>query len=409
MRRILALVLLLLHLVMLCACGAPGTAPTAGQTPPADPKVTPDQTAGPDSTPEPDFTSTPEPDPTPTPEPEWDEHWVTLEKFFADAESYGSGPLDREVLMDRLTASGLQKADPDGPLQRQAVVYLMTLIFGLGPCTLPDELLPFADVVQVDPLCMDGVRHLYRLGCEPERMNWEDAAEGDLLFAPTENIHQNTVYAWLSFFYEATPADLSREEIMDYFRAVALHIEYSDSGQNQEVNLSRWNTPVYYRVIGSCTEEDLRLIELLTGRMNSVEGFPGIYPAAVGEVPDLLISFLSREEMDMRTSHLNESVDGYATYEWYNANWEIFHGEILYCDDLEQQHRPGVICEELIQIMGLCSDSDRYKDSLFYQYYSRVRWPGELDWKLFELVYHPALSSGLSADEVMAILAGLEF
>ena len=405
MRRGLVVFALLMCMTALASCHSSGSEVSDGPTPTPSAEVTPTPEPSPDQTPTPD----PSPDPTPTPTPVWDERWLTLDGLFDAAESYGSGELDRDGLMQQLADTGLQSADPEGPVQRQAALWLLALIFDLGPCSMPDELIPFSDLEQVDGQCMDAVRHLYRLGCEPDRMNWEDAPEGELLFAPTENLCRDTVFGWLSFFYEATPASLSREQIMEYFNAVALHVEYNDFGQHAEVNLCRWNRPVYYRVMGNPTQEDLRLIELLTERMNGVEGFPGIYPAPEEQIPDLNISFVSREDMDRITAHLGESVDGYATYEWYNANWEIFRGDIFYCGDLTEQHRPGVICEELIQIMGLCSDSTLHRDSLFYQYYSRVRWPSELDWTLFQLLYHPALSSGLTAEEVVAILETLEF
>lgn len=384
---------ILLCLALLCSCAAPAPVPTAEPTP----------------TPSPEPTPTPTPEPTPEPTPVWDERWVSLESFFFAAESHACVPLDRGSLMEQLEASGLQKADLDGAVQRQAALYLLDLIFDLGPCSLPDELLPLTDLDQVDPLCTNALRHLYRLGCEESQMIWEDAPEGTFLFAPTENLHTDTMYSWLSHICTATPSTLTREQIMEYFRAVALHVEYNEFGEHAQVPLCRWNSPIYYSVSGNYTDEDLRLISLLTDRMNSVEGFPGIYPAAEGEYAPLTLSFLSREELDDRTAQLNETVDGYATYEWYNANCEIFHGDILYWDGLDEVHRPGVICEELVQLMGLCSDSELYEDSLFYQYYSCARWPSELDWTLFELLYSPALSSGMSADEVMNTLATLDF
>ena len=74
---------------------------------------------------------------------------------------------------------------------------------------------------------------------------------------------------------------------------------------------------------------------------------------------------------------------------------------------MEGSLRAGVICEEIIQSLGLSNDSYTYPDSIFYQGYSEISWPSELDWTLVELLYHPALRLGMTADEVRQVLLPL--
>lgn len=195
-------------------------------------------------------------------------------------------------------------------------------------------------------------------------------------------------------------------DLADYFVDVALHTEYSDSGSMAEVLLSRWAAPIYYELSGPYTVHDYMVLDDLMTSLNQIESFPGIFAADVDHPANLTISFLSRTEMDNRTSQYGRC-DGFATYQWYNANQEIHHADILYCTDMDYSIRDGVICEELIQVLGLSNDSVKYPDSIFYQYDSTLTWPAPIDWALLELLYHPDLQLGMTEDQARLALNNL--
>ena len=121
----------------------------------------------------------------------------------------------------------------------------------------------------------------------------------------------------------------------------------------------------------------------------------------------MTLTFLSQEEMDERTAHNGTGFDGYVNYHWYTDTHVIFQADILYSADMSEHIRAGVICEEVIQSLGLSYDSYTYPDSLFYQGYSDISWPSELDWKLVELLHHPALRPGMTEEEVRQTLLPL--
>ena len=194
---------------------------------------------------------------------------------------------------------------------------------------------------------------------------------------------------------------------MDYFIQTALYTEYGENGTMTDQLLCRRVHPVYYRIIGSHTAEDLTVIEALAETLNRIEGFPGIYPATAEQDANMTLTFLTREEMDGRTAHVGTGFDGYVTYYWYTDTHEIHTANILYCTDMTGSLRSGVLCEEIIQSLGLSNDSYTYPDSLFYQGYSEISWPSELDWTLVELLHHPALRPGMTEDEVRQVLLPL--
>ena len=168
--------------------------------------------------------------------------------------------------------------------------------------------------------------------------------------------------------------------------------------------LCRRTNPIYYRLIGDYTTEDKTVLQKLSIELNQINGFPGIYETSDPTQANMDLTFLSRDDMDARTSHSGSGFDGYVTYYWYNDTHEIHYADILYCTDMEGSLRAGVLCEELIQSLGLSNDSYTYPDSLFYQGYSEISWPAPIDWLLVELLHHPDLQPGMDEQAVRQIL-----
>lgn len=207
--------------------------------------------------------------------------------------------------------------------------------------------------------------------------------------------------------WSETVTGLSFPDLVDYFVDVALHTEYNDNGLMAEVLLSRWAQPIYYELSGPYTNHDQLILSKLMDTINQVEGFPGIFPADSDHAANLSISFLSRQEMNDRLLEQYGWCDGFAHYQWYNANRELFQADVMYCTDMDSSIRDSVICEELIQVLGLSNDSEKYTDSIFYQYGSSVQWPTPYDWALLEMLYSPHLQLGMDQAQVRETLASV--
>lgn len=399
--RFLAAALLLF---LLCGCGVRGQGPDVSSTPAA----TPSQPVQPEPTPTPVPTltpaPTPPPTPAPTPVPESERDWISLEEFVAKLEVSGYQTIDRADVELWLTQVGVDPIDWYGPVQRKTAFYLMAQAKGLTDCRMPAELLPYPDAVGLDPLSLSAVSNFYRLEYSPAQL----AVNQQDFLMPDSNLLKTDAEA-LSILYSNRYAEtaLTTGELLDYFAQVVLNTEYGDSGNPESVLLSRWLSPIYYKMIGNYTEQDKAVIQALAEQLNKIEGFPGIFEAADSQPPNMTLSFLTRQEMPDRLPYGISNVDGYLTYYWYNDNHEIHHADILYCTDMEDAARPGVLCEELIQALGMSNDSFSYPYSLFYEYFSYIRWPSALDWTLIELLYHPDLRTGMTEEDVRQVLTPL--
>lgn len=207
--------------------------------------------------------------------------------------------------------------------------------------------------------------------------------------------------------WSETVTGLPFPDLVDYFVDVALHTEYNDNGATAKVLLSRWVQPIYYELSGPYTVHDQLVLNRLMDAMNQIEGFPGIYPADSEHTTNLTISFLSREEMNDRFLAQYGRCDGFAHYYWYNATRELYQADVTYCTDMDSSVRDSVICEELIQVLGLSNDSETYTDSIFYQYGSSVQWPAPYDWALLEMLYSPCLQLCMDETQVRQALGAI--
>lgn len=197
----------------------------------------------------------------------------------------------------------------------------------------------------------------------------------------------------------------SAEEIISYFNETVMSSEYYD-GDEPEC-LRKWQAPISYFLEGNITEEDLALIEKLTGALNEIVGFPGIHAAADERDANLIIRILPTDEY---TEYALERIgdantDGYATG-WYSGH-VYSQGEVGICDDIDRETKNSVILEEIIQCMGIFNDSYTYPDSLFYQGFNTPQWPTDMDWLMVQLLYRPEVEPGMTDEETTAVLRGL--
>ena len=186
------------------------------------------------------------------------------------------------------------------------------------------------------------------------------------------------------------------EQIAEYFDEVALNAEYGSSDHR----VHKWNSPIILCVKGAPTTQDRLVLQTILWKMNAVYGFPGIRETISEAEANLVITFADDNEYAQLTpSNIDDLTDGFATCWWQNS--VIYKADIGIRCSISQNERNSVIWEEMIQATGLQNDSYRYPDSLFYQGYNEVQEPTTLDWILFELLYHPDMSAGLSRPEAI--------
>lgn len=199
---------------------------------------------------------------------------------------------------------------------------------------------------------------------------------------------------------------VTADDAVRYFGEVCLDAEFVNGGDASR--LQRWASPVTYYIYGTPTDEDLQTLARLEAWLNTVEGFPGMEPAAVPGTERLKLYFCTQEEM---IGHLGENfwgMDGGVTF-WYDGDNAIYEATICYRTDISQQVRNSVILEEIYNGLGPIQDTQLRSDSLIWSGYSEPQWLTPVDELILKLLYHPDLSCGMDAAACEAVIRQLYY
>ena len=195
------------------------------------------------------------------------------------------------------------------------------------------------------------------------------------------------------------------EDVIIWFNEVVLDSEYSDGGDISLVQ--KWTVPITYSIEGEMTNKDQKVLESFADWLNTVEGFPGIYPAEKVYAANLHIYFGDAQMLFDRLGPNYQNADGGVRY-WYENN-EIYDGTICYLTGISQHLRNSVIQEEIYNGLGLVQDTNLREDSLIWQGYSEPQSLTEVDELLVKLLYHPDMQCGMNAQECEAVIRELYY
>lgn len=194
------------------------------------------------------------------------------------------------------------------------------------------------------------------------------------------------------------------EQVKEYFVDVVSGTEYS-TGDGNAALVQKWVEPIYYKINGDATKEDLQVLEKLFTELNAIYGFPGIYPVSEGNLVNLTLTFYARDEFQADFGEfLNyEEADGAVQYWYSNDMNDIYDGRIGYRTDISQQVRNSVLLEEIVNGLGI-QDTMLREDSITYQGYNEVQQLSEMDWLVIKLLYHPDIRCGMTTEECKQII-----
>lgn len=195
------------------------------------------------------------------------------------------------------------------------------------------------------------------------------------------------------------------EDVIRYFNEVCLDAEFVNSG-NASL-LQKWAEPIYYTVNGNPTDQDLAVLEDFVSWLNTIEGFPGIYPTQDRLAENLQIYFCTGKELLDRMGDQFIGTDGAVTF-WYLEN-KIYDCTICYRTDILQITRNSVILEEIYNGLGPVQDTDLRPDSIIYTGYSEPQSLTPVDELLLKLLYHPQLECGMDATACEAVIRQLYY
>lgn len=198
------------------------------------------------------------------------------------------------------------------------------------------------------------------------------------------------------------------EDVILYFNEVCLQAEYSISGDPSL--LQKWTAPITYYIHGEPTDQDLAVVNSLVQQLNAIEGFPGIRVVQNEYEAVLPIYFCTKQELSdrMGSSTGYEELDGAVTF-WYNGAQEITDAIICIRTDLPQSLRNSVILEEIYNGLGPIQDTVLRPDSIIYQNYSETQSLSSVDTLILQLLYHPQMQCGMTAEQCESVIRTLYY
>ncbi len=195
------------------------------------------------------------------------------------------------------------------------------------------------------------------------------------------------------------------EEILSYFSEVTFGSEYG----GYRGTVCKWTQEIRLWLTGSVTETETAVLDDLIARLNGIDGFPGIVYAESEEDANFILRFVMQGDLADYFGENAENASGMSCYSWQKATGEILSAEAgVACNISPHNAKFSVICEELLQSLGLASDTFTHPESVFYEGYNASPRPAEIDWALVTLLYNenitPGMAYGDAMDEAAALL-----
>lgn len=201
-----------------------------------------------------------------------------------------------------------------------------------------------------------------------------------------------------------TAAGYTAEAILSYFSEVTFGSEYG----GYRGTVCKWTDEVRLWLTGDFSEEETAVLDDLITRLNGIDGFPGILRVESEEDANFVLRFVMQGDLVDYFGGNAENASGMSSYTWKKATGEILSAHAgVACNISPAKAKSSVICEELLQSLGLASDAFSHPESVFYEGYNASPRPAEIDWALVTLLYHEAITPGMAYGDAMDAAAAL--
>lgn len=196
-----------------------------------------------------------------------------------------------------------------------------------------------------------------------------------------------------------TNTDNFSQEELEYFTEIALGAEFGD----EIPVIKKWTDDIHIKINGEPTARDLETLHDIVNDLNEL--INGIKVKIVESKENLTITFSPESdfaEIDPNYVPINY---GFFWALWHDDNFVIYDASILVSSaDITQRERSHLIREELTQSLGLMNDSNKYKNSIFYQKWTDVTEFSEMDRAVIKLLYLKKIKPGMSKEQVLNAL-----
>lgn len=198
------------------------------------------------------------------------------------------------------------------------------------------------------------------------------------------------------------PLTITQSDI-DYFAEVALGSEW---GNNPQL-IRKWNTNLRIRVTGTRTAEDDATIRQVMQEINELINGSGVQLVRDDRNPNVEIIYAPESQFRQLESNYVPGNLGFFWVRWNSSVLNYARVLITNTNRVTQRERNHLLREELTQVLGLMRDSNRYRNSIFYQGWTDVNEYAEIDRTLIRMLYHPQLRPGMTRSQAVAVLQTL--
>lgn len=198
--------------------------------------------------------------------------------------------------------------------------------------------------------------------------------------------------------FQSETNNFTQEEI-EYFTEIALGAEFGD----EIPVIKKWTNDIRIKIIGKPTEADMQTINSIISDLNYLIG--GIKIKLIDKKGNLTITFPPENQFKAIDQNYVPTNYGFFWALWHDDNFVIYNASILVSSaGITQQERSHLIREELTQSLGLMNDSNKFKDSMFYQEWTDVTDYSEMDRAVIKLLYLKKIKPGMSKEQVLGVL-----
>ncbi len=179
-------------------------------------------------------------------------------------------------------------------------------------------------------------------------------------------------------------------EELNYFYEVAFH---SEVRSNQAERLSKWGEDILLYMEGDTLEGDMEGVRNAINEINRLQ-----LPLKLKLTDDKTMANLHVFFGNQHQLGLEENVWGEGIFTEINGVINQAEVKILTVPSVTTRGngRNNIILEEITQILGIRGDSFAYPLSVFYEYTNYTAHLEEIDKRMLQLLYEPALPAGLT-------------
>ncbi|HEY9668533.1 MAG TPA: DUF2927 domain-containing protein, partial [Coleofasciculaceae cyanobacterium] len=197
----------------------------------------------------------------------------------------------------------------------------------------------------------------------------------------------------------STSSNYTSEQI-NYFLEVAMGTEYGGSNPT----LKKWDEDIKIKVVGSPTPEDLKTLQTVINEINTLTGTVRLQIDPNNA--NLELYFIPEPRFASYEPNYQP-----INYGFFWNSWDkdiIYHSRILITTvGVTQKERSHLIREELTQSLGLMKDSDKYRESIFYQDWTDTTSYAAIDKAVIEMLYRPEIRPGMTKAQVLEVFRNI--